>query len=285
MAMANVIPELWSTTIVSLLSEKMTAAGIANTTIASSLNTQGDQFHIPLAAEVSTAAYTEASTTITYADPSDTVSTLTIDQDQYFALKMSDEEILQAGANWQTVYAERGANRLMDDMDAQVYGLYTSAGLDSFETGSTAWTLGTDGSQFPELIASLHQQLDNANAPSQGRYVVLPANGIQAYRLHVAARATALGDEVTRNGTVGSFMGMDIIHSNNLTSSGGTTHGLCGVRSDNIALAVQVSPNNIESLRLEGKFGNGVRGRIKWGSVVYRTGTLIDVNLDDTLLQ
>lgn len=284
MAMANVIPELWATQIVELLSEKMVGAGICNTTIASRLNTQGDQFHIPLAAEVSTAAYTEASTTITYSDPSDTVSTLTIDQDQYAALKIADEEVLQANQNWQQVYAARMANRLMDDIDENIFAEYANSGLNSFETGSTSWQLGSTGGDFPALIASLHRQLDNANAPEAGRYVVLPSNGIEAYRLYVGSRATDMGDDQSRNGRVGSFMGMDIIHSNNLTNESSTNHGLCGVRGDGIALAVQVSPSDIEAIRLEGKFATGIRARAKWGVVTYRSGIVIDVNLNETLL-
>ena len=284
MAMANVIPELWSTTIVEPLKEELVGAGICNMTIASRLNSQGDQFHIPLAADVSTSAYTEASTTITYEDPTDTVSTLTIDQDQYAAIKLSDEEILQAGANWQTAYAMRMAHNLADDIDEQILAQYASAGTISYETGTTDWTLGADGSGFPTLIAALHRILDNANASKRGRFVVLPSNAIEAYRLHVGAKATALGDEVTRNGVVGQYFGMDIIHSNNLTNETSTNHGLAGVRSDSIACAIQVDPSNIESLRLEGKFATGIRARAKWGSVVYRPATLIDVSLNEALL-
>lgn len=284
MAMANVIPELWAAEMVELLSEELVAKSIANTTIASSLTMSGDQFHIPVAAEVSTAAYSEAVTTVTYSDPTDTVSTLTIDQDQYAALKVSDEEVRQASSDWQRVYARRMANRLMDDIDANVFAEYANAGLNSFETGSTDWQLGTAGADFDDLVAALHQQLDTANAPTRGRFLVLPPNGLQAARLHVGARATAFGDEVSRNGSVGSFMGMEIYMSNNLTNETSTNHGLCGVKAESIALAIQVSPNDIEAIRLEGKFATGIRARAKWGVVSYRPGILIDVNLNETLL-
>lgn len=284
MAMANVIPELWSSTIIELLQNEMSAGSIANTTIAAELNSKGDQFHIPLAAEVTSSAYTEASTTITYADPTDTVSTLTIDQDQYAALKLSDEEIKQAGPNWQTAYAKRMGYALMQDIETQVYGLYSTATLDSYESGTTDWTLGASGAQFNALIASLHRQLDGASAPKKGRFVALPANAIEGYRLFVGDRATGLGDEMIRSGVVGKFMGMDIIHSENLTNETNTNHGLCGVRGESIALAVQIDPGSIESLRLEGKFGNGIRARAKWGSIVYRPSILIDVNLNEALL-
>jgi hypothetical protein len=284
MAMANVIPELWAKEIVELLSEQMVAAGIANVTIASSLNMEGDQFHIPTAAEVTTATYSEAATTITYADPTDTKTTLSIDQDKYAAIKVSDEEALQANQDWARAYARRMANRLADDIDTHVLGLYTEADSISYETGTTDWQLGATGADFPALIASLHKTLDDAFAPSQGRFVILPPNGIQAARLYVAGRATALGDEVARNGVIGEYMGMDIIMSSNLTNETSTNHGICGVRSESIALAVQIAPASIESVRLEGKFGTGIRARAKWGAVTYRPSTLIDVSLNETLL-
>ena len=164
MAVTNVIPELWAREMVEVLKNKLVAAGICNTTIASALNMEGDKFHIPVAGTTSTAAYVEGTTTISYTSPTDTVKTLTIDQDQYAALNISDEEVKQANQDYQREYARDIAFNLAEDIDQQVMGLYTAAGLDSYETGTTPWQLGATGADFPKLIASLHRQLDAAKA-------------------------------------------------------------------------------------------------------------------------
>ena len=284
MAVTNVIPELWAREMVEVLKNNLVAAGICNTTIASALNMEGDKFHIPVAGTTTTAAYVEGTTTISYTSPTDTVKTLTIDQDQYAALNISDEEVKQANQDYAREYARDIAFNLAEDIDVQVMGQYTNAGLDSYETGTTPWQLGATGGDFPKLIASLHRQLDAAKARKEGRFLVLNAVGIEAARLYTAGRATSLGDDVTVNGAVGQFMGMTLIQSNNVVNASSVDHSLCGVMGRNIALATQISPADIEDLRLEGSYGTGVRARAKWGSVVYRPETLIDVNLNETLL-
>ena len=287
MAVTDVRPELWAREIIEILSEELTAMSFCNITIANALNTEGDTFHIPTAGDVTTAAYTEGTTTVSYQSVTDGVKTLNIDQDQYGAINVSDEEVKQANQNWQQAYAKRLAHNLMDDIDEYVYGLYGDAGLDSYETGTTAWQLGATGGDFPKLIASLHRQLDDAKAPKSGRFLTLDSQGMEAARLYINSKDTMWGDEVGKRGVVGEFMGMSLIHSLNHTTEAGSPnviHGLCGTLKDNIACAVQISPSTIESLRLEGSFGTGIRARAKFGAVVYRPATLIDVNYNETLL-
>jgi hypothetical protein len=103
---------------------------------------------------------------------------------------------------------------------------------------------------------------------------------MQAIRRYFAGRATQLGDTVLQNGFVGQVMGLDLYMSNNCTSG----HGLAGVKQDNIALAIQIKPENFENVRLEGRFADGVRGRLLAGIKTYRTATLIDVNLNTTIM-
>lgn len=284
MAMVNVIPELWAAEMVELLQENLVSGAIANTTIAQKLQMEGDQFHIPVAGEVTTSAYDEATTTINYEDPTDTVKTLTVDQDFYGAIKITHKELKQANQDWQKVYAKRLTNRLLDRIDTYVFSLYGSAGITSFESGSTDWALGTSGEDFDNLIADLHYDLDSVDASTSGRYMVGPPNFVQAARLHAGARATALGDDVSLNGLVSKYMGMDIYMSNNLTNETSTNHGLCGIAKESIALAVQIDPSDIEVMPLEGKFAMGIRARALFGGVVYRPTDLIDVSLNETLL-
>ena len=144
--------------------------------------------------------------------------------------------------------------------------------------------LGVEGADLDTLLASLEDGLDSSDSPAEGRFLALPANGLQAARLHIGARATGWGDDVSKNGRVGSFMGMDIIMSNNLTNETSTNHGLCGIEKESIALAVQIDPSDIEVVTLEGKFAMGIRARALFGAVTYLPADSIYISLNEALL-
>jgi len=282
MAMTNIIPEIWAKTILALLEKSLVAARIANRTIAGEVAVKGDQLHIIGAGAVATGDY-GASANITYETVSDAVNTLTVNLDKYFAFKVEDSEKRQANVPWQQIYAERGTYELRDDIDTLLFAEYASAGLDSYETGTTPWQLGAAGADVPTLMAALAKQLNDADAPQEGRFFAMPTICLQAFQLYFASRSTNLGDTVLANGALGRAFGFDLFVSRNVGGST-TLHGLAGVYGHSIAYAQQVNPSSIEELRAEGRFASLVRGRVLAGIKTFRSGTSIDVNLNSTLL-
>lgn len=281
MGMINIKPELWAQQIIAMMKTHLVAEAISNHLVVPSAN--GDKCHIVGAGEVAVSDYDEA-VDIVYEDPSDTDTEFTYNVDKKFALIVHDADVKQALVPWQELYADRGAYGLLKALDASVFADFASAGLDSYETGTTPWQLGAAGADVPALLAGLAAQLDAVDAPQENRYVVLPPIGIQALRLYSGGRATNFGDRVLTNGQVDTFLGFDIYASNNLATAAGTIHGLAGIKGDGIAWAVQIDPNDIESLRAEGRFATLIRGRILAGHKIYRPGIVIDVNLNATLL-
>jgi len=259
------------------------AADIANRALAGAIAAKGDKLHIIGAGDVTTAAYPETAD-ISYADPTDTDTELEINIDRYFGIKVEDKDRLQANVSWEQIYSSRGGYKLRDDIDTLLLAEYANAALDSYESSTTPWQLGVAGADVPAFFAALSKQLDDVDAPGAGRFVILPSIGIQAIRLYVAGRNTSWGDQVAQNGKVGNLLGFDIYMSRNCAVVNTTVHGLAGVKGMNIAYAQQINPGSIESLRLEGRFATGVRGRVLAGIKTYRPGTLIDVNLNTTLL-
>lgn len=282
MGMANIKNELWALQIIALLKTKLVGEGICNPNVVPSAT--GDKCHIVGAGEVTVTDY-DQDEDIEYQDPSDTDTEFTFNVDKKFALIVHDKDVKQAAIPWQSLYADRGAYGLVKALDASIFADHAAAGLDSYETGTTPWQLGTAGADLPNLFAALAKQLDEADAPDAGRFVVLPSIGIQAVRLYLAGRVgSTWGDTVTANGKVGDFMGFSVHMSNNLTTVGTTIHGLAGVKGDGIAWKVMIDPNDIEALRSEGRFATLVRGRCLAGHKVYRPGIVIDVNLNTSLL-
>jgi len=281
MGMTNIKSEIWAQQIIALLATRLVAEGICNPHVVPSAN--GDKCHIVGAGEVTVDDY-DSSEDIEYQDPDDTDTEFTYNVDKKFALMVHDKDIKQAAISWQELYASRGAYGLIKALDASVFADHASAGLDSYESSSTPWQLGAAGADVPNLFAALAKQLNDADAPQEGRYIVLPPIGIQAMQLYLTGKSTDFGNQVLLNGQIGRFMGFDVHMSNNLTTAATTIHALAGVKGDGIAWKVQIDPNDIESLRSEGRFATLIRGRVLAGHKVYRSGIVVDVNLNTTLL-
>jgi hypothetical protein len=277
MGMTNAKQELWAKTIIALLKTKLVGEAVCNKNVV--LNTATSKFHIIGAGEVTVDNVNEDAD-LTYTEPSDSDTEFTWNIDKYFGILVKDTDVNQTEINWESIYADRGAYAAMKAVDASILAEYANAGLDNYESGSTSWQLGTAGADVPNLFASVGAQLDGADAPQEGRYIVLPPAGIQAIRLYGAGKNSGFGDQILANGQVGMFMGMTVFMSNNLTAG----HGLAGVAGDGIAYKVQIDPNSIESMRAQGRFATLIRGRIRAGHKVYRSGIVVDVNLNTSLL-
>ena len=284
MATLNLVPEVWAREIVEQL-PLYTALGTVANNVTGEVRKKGDKLHIITASAVSVAAY-PASENITYSAAADGDTTLEIDTDYYGAVKIEDDTARQyPGADLISIYHRDMVRKLAEQMESDgLVAAYGNAGADSYETGSTPWQLGTGGADVPAFLTAVNKQLDDVGAPRMGRYVILPTIGVQALTLYAASKATAFGDQGTTNGYVGRMFGFDVYTSNKCYSNGGTVHGIASVKGDGIAMGLAVPPEEVEEVRLEGRFASGIRARALYGWKVYRSGVVIDLNLNTTLL-
>jgi hypothetical protein len=121
--------------------------------------------------------------------------------------------------------------------------------------------------------------LDNLNIPEEGRYIVLTPAQISLLKQSELRQAYLTGDSTSplRNGKVGMIDRFTVYQSNMLytASSGlddGYTHVLAG-HPKAISFASQF--NNTETVRLEGSFGDAVRGLKVFGSKVVTPDALV----------
>lgn len=283
MATLNVVPEVWAAEIVEQL-PLYTALGSVANIVTGEVNRKGDQLHIIGADAVSVAAY-PASDNITYAAAADSDNTLTITTDYYGAVKVEDDTARQAPQDILPIYGRDIARKLAEQWEADgLSEFYQNAGSNSFETGSTDWQLGSAGADVPAMMSGVNKLLDDNGAPRMGRYMILPTIAIQALSLYAASRATEFGDSAAENGFVDNMFGFDVYVSNKCVVDGSTVHGVAGVRGDGIAGAIGIPPSELEEMRLEGRFATGIRARALYGWKVYRSETLVDINLNTTLL-
>lgn len=245
-----------------------------------------------------TANDTDESTAMTYEELDTTSGDLEITLDKTVSVKLKDNTKKQIEAGGQTVEQAIG-NRMVyvleDELDQLIAGKYTEATVDNYETGTTAWQWGATPTvaELAKFFAGVHKDMDDALCGARGRFMWLPNIAIQGIRIAMSQVSTEGGDAARKMGV--EFMrlyGFDLIlRAPNSVSAGGVTHGMAGniPAQDRgvpgcIAAAVQIDPNSIEKLRLEGFWADGIRARLTAGAKVFKPDRAVDINLNDSLL-
>lgn len=293
MSLASFIPKLVLANMVIRARKNLVAAGFCNTSVTVDLKEKGDKLTINTLGEV-TSQDTSESQPMTYGDVDSDGTDLEITLDKTVSLKIKDKEKAQIAASGQQLeaaYAARMIYVLNDDIDKLVFGKHADA-TDFFESSTTPWQWGTTASDVPAFFAAAHRKMDDALCETSGRFMALPNVAIEGLRLYMTGRLTLGGDEAIRPGLVFAepLFGFWIFQSPNCSVTSTTVHGLMGNLPNvgegipgGIALAVQINPN-IEKLRLEGYWADGLRARATAGAAIFKADRVFDINLNTSLL-
>jgi hypothetical protein len=161
--------------------------------------------------------------------------TMVIDRAKEFSIKVSqiDEKQIQQWPKWKESFLRNAGYQLAQAIDPDLLDeMYTSAA--AANQGATAGAqsasinLGTAGapivltsSNIIEVFSQVHQVLDEAKAPREGRFITLPPAGITALRNSdlQAAYMTGLSWSPLTNGKIpDEVMGFTIMQSLNIPS-------------------------------------------------------------------
>jgi hypothetical protein len=271
-AITNFIPEIWDASLLKQLRNQLTyaQAGVINRNYEGDIARAGDTVHITSFADPSTRAYTKYNT-ITYDQLTDDTQTLVIGEARYWAITVDDIDKRQALPGFIDETTTGAAYNLRADADSFVADLMV-AGVDAGnELG--AETVDADGEAY-DLLVELRTLLTRSNTPVDGRFVIVPPE-LYAWLLkddrfiRLDASGTTAG---LRNGVVGRAAGFDIIESNVVPETSGGAfevvagHSIATTYADNLV--------KTEALRLEGYFGDGIRGLHVYGAEVIRGANL-----------
>jgi N4-gp56 family major capsid protein len=276
MSVESFIPEIWSSELLVQLRKQLVFAGpgVVNNDYEGNITDAGDTVHIASPGDVTVNDYAGS---LTY-DGLDTGSqVLLINQQKYFAKKFGDVDRAQT-VNSGALVAEtmtQAAYRLSDTADQYVASLYTQISaanvLDAVtELGGSSPTADELGEAAYDLIVDLGVALDEANVPSDGRYVIVPPWYHGALRkAHAFINVEKADDAGTalRNGIVGRAAGFDIMKSNNSAQpSAGTTYVLQAGTPMAVTFANQIIKT--EALRDPDSFSDLMRGLHVYGATV-----------------
>lgn len=265
MAITNFIPEVWSASLLTNLRDRLVfgQAGVINRNYEGDIARAGDTVHITSFGDPATRAYTR-NQNITWDLLSDATRALIIDQARYFAFTVDDLDRRQALPGFVDETTTGASYNLASDADAFIADLMADDAGNKLGAQSLS-----DAEDAYEVVVELRTALTRSNAPSDGRWVVVPP---EFYALLLQddrfVRVDASGtSEGLRRGQVGRIVGFDVIESNVTPENGGNHvivagHGMATTYAEQIV--------QTEALRLENQFGDGVRGLHVYGAEVIR---------------
>jgi N4-gp56 family major capsid protein len=269
MAVTRFRPEIWSAELLVSLQKQLVYAGpaVVNRDWEGEISQAGDTVRISSIGRPTIGTYVPNSTDISYEELTDAQRVLVIDQAKYFSFQLDDVDAVQAAGNVLTPAMEEAGYGLADVADQYVASLYTQA--NSANALGTV-TVNTGDLAYQQLV-NLGTKLDEANVPSASRYAVIPP-WYHALLLvnpnFINAEKSADQGRALRAGEIGEAAGFRLYKSNNAPNPTGDDFVVMAGVPAAITFADQISKT--EALRLEKRFGDGVRGLHLYGSKMIR---------------
>jgi N4-gp56 family major capsid protein len=278
MAITQMLPSIWSARILGKLEKALVYAqpGVVRRDFEGEIRADGDRVHFHSFADLTIGTYVKDSTTLTYENLTDSRVTLLIDQAKYFAFRVDDINAAQMRPKIIDSAADRASYQLAQVADAYVASLYTGASSSNPDNVIEV-TQATAANVYSKFVA-LAQRMDETNLPAEGRYAIIPP-WILALLRQDNAFVTQASPATVLNGSIGMVAGINLLVSNNVPVTGTPTddyHIAAGVEAA-IGYAEQIV--NVEGLRLEGSFADGVRGLHLYGAKVLQPEMLYDLQL------
>lgn len=251
--------------------------------------------HIRKTPEITVSAYS-VGTKLDYEVPTKDATELLIDQGIYSAFQVDDINKAQADIELVNMFAKDAALRIKIAVDAEVLEyIATRAASTNSGAGAGAISLDIDmgvlagvgttvevtSTTAIDKIVDINQVLDEANIPSEGRWVVLPAWYCALLKKGDLRQADITGDAtgVIRNGLIGMVDRTVIYQSNNLFSA---TDGdsdlawyiMAGTK-EGATFASQV--DKVDTLKIPDSFGEYWRTLFVYGRAVVQPTALVSM--------
>ncbi|MCP9496089.1 MAG: hypothetical protein MSG64_16700 [Pyrinomonadaceae bacterium MAG19_C2-C3] len=271
MSVATVIPSVWAAALLASLKKAHVYAqeGVVNRDYEGEIAQAGDSVRINSIGSITTFDVTR-NTDIP--DPETLTAeqqTLLIDQSKGFNFQVDDADKVQARPNLMEAAMEEAGFALRDAADLSIAGLYTGVAAGN--------TIGTDLSPIVptaetayEYLVDLDVKLSEANVPSAGRWVVVPAwfHGLLRKDKRFVEAGTAAGDMVRVNGEIGMAGNFRVLMSNNVPNATGTKYKIMAGHRIAITYAEQIA--SIEAYRMEKRFADALKGLHLYGRKLIR---------------
>lgn len=278
------IPEVWSGKLIENFYDATVLAAISNTDYEGEIRKYGDTVNIRTTPEIEIKEYKKGQT-LELSKPEAPKIQLLIDQGEYFACVEDDVDKIQSDIAMMDMWTKDASERMKIRVDSKVLGSI-AGDVAAINRGATAGrisgniNLGTATSAVAitkgnvlDFIVDLGTVLDEANAPEDNRYLVIPAKMAGMIKKSDLKDASLTGDStsVLRNGRLGMIDRFTLYMSHNLPNTDGKFSIYAGHK---MGLTFASQMTNMESIRAETTFGNIVRGLQVYGFKVVKPEAL-----------
>lgn len=277
MAISTFIPTIWEARLLAHLDKALVYGNLCNRDYEGDIRNYGDTVKINQIGNVEVKDYTKG-TPITVDEIDGTPTELHIDQQKYFAFHVDDVDAAQANVNLVDGAMARASYALRDVIDQYIASFHKSAGV-KIGSSTTPINITTADAAYGNLV-DLKGALDDANVPSEGRWVVVPSwfYGLMLKDNRFVAAGTTKTDAVLGNGYIGSAAGFNIYQSNNVPSTSGAKYKILAGNNTGISFAQQLIKT--EALRESSSFSDLVRGLCVYGAQVVQPNALACLTAD-----
>lgn len=286
----NFIPEIWSGKLIENFYDATVLAAISNTDYEGEIRNMGDTVNIRTIPNITIRDYVKGQNLVVE-NPDRPKLQLVIDKGEYFACVEDDVDKVQSDINLMDMWSKDASEQMKIKIDQRVL-TDMLVDISSLNKGATSGrisgniNLGTDGSPLTvtkdgassstaviDLLVDMGTVLDEANAPEQNRFVVIPAKMAGLIKKSELKDASLTGDgtSIVRNGRLGMIDRFTVYMSHNLKVSSGKFNIIAGHKMG-FTFASQMT--NMETLRSENTFGNIIRGLQVYGYQVIKPEAL-----------
>lgn len=282
----NFIPELWSGKLIENFYDATVLTAISNTDYEGEIKAHGDTVNIRTTPTITIRDYVKGMT-LQVERPDSPKIQLLIDKGKYWQAVADDVDKVQSDIKLMDMWTKDASENMKIEVDQDVLAGMVS-GISAYNAGLTAgaktasFNLGTTGSpltvskdgagsttSITDLIVDIGSVLDEANAPENDRYIVLPAKAVGLIKKSELKDASLSGDgtSILRNGRVGMIDRFTVYMSHNLVVSSGKFSVVAGHKRG-LTFASQMT--EMETLRAETTFGTLIRGLQVYGYKVVK---------------
>lgn len=265
----NFIPTLWSTKILRVLEDNLIAKKICSREFEGTIKKAGDSVKFQGLSDPTIRDYAGA---VNYEGLKDAGLVMQIDQQKYFAFEVEDIDKAQTNIDEKGSQASRAAYKLKEVADTFVLNKYGDAKQEVAATVTSANVLST--------VGEMQQKLAEQNVSENDMFLIIPP--WMQLKLRLAGINFQINNGINGTGGIAwtNELGFDVYVTNqviNLGSSSVPQSQCLSGAYNSIVYADQIVET--ETLRLEGKFANAVRGLHVYGAKTVRPDLLVNGNL------
>lgn len=271
MSVANFIPTIWSARLLRHLDKRHVYLNLLNRDYEGEIKNFGDTVKVNQIGNVTIKDYTKGEDIEAPEDLSGEQQELKIDQAKYFNFAVEDVDNAQTNPKLMDKAMERAAYGMNDVVDAFAANLLAiNVHADNTIGSDTTPKVPTKDTAY-DFLVDLGVKLTEANVPTVGRWVVIPAwyHGLLLKDERFVGNGTDYNKAILEGGEVGKAAGFTVYVSNNVPNTTKTKYKIIGGTDEAGSYAEQIL--STEAYRPEKRFSDAVKGLHVYGAKVFQS--------------